>query len=195
MSDDEAPLIPVSLIKQYHYCPRIVYFYYVLGFREKFTESMRAGIEAQREEERRDKRRKRLVAGTESGAKSHQLFLRSPELGIEGVVDLVIEGKEIIVVERKYAAVPKRPPKSHIYQAAAYAMLVERCLGRPVRHAYLVYLKSNKQFRIELTSDVKRHVLWTIRKIREIIECEVIPPYRPIPACPSCGYLRFCQRV
>ncbi|MDW8074099.1 MAG: CRISPR-associated protein Cas4 [Nitrososphaerota archaeon] len=196
MSDDERPLIPVSLIRQYHFCPRTIFFSQVLGVGVEETELMRAGRVEQGREERRDKRRKTPLSGLEDGGvRSHQVHLRSVELGLEGVVDLLVEGRELVVVERKYARLRGRPPRGHLYQAAAYAMLVEAVLGRPVRRAYLHYLRSGDRVVVEISGDLRRHVLWTIGRIREIIDGERLPEFVPRPGCGSCDFRRVCQYV
>lgn len=41
--DENVRLIPVTWIKQYHFCPRIIYYLGVLGFTERVTESMAEG--------------------------------------------------------------------------------------------------------------------------------------------------------
>lgn len=192
MSEDEHPLIPVSLIRQYYYCPRIVYFSQVLGLREMTTELMKAGKEEHAKEEQRDSRRKSVQV---SGERYHRLHLRSERLGLEGVVDLVIENGELVVVERKYAERPKRPRKGHYYQVVAYAMLVESECGRPVRRGRIVYLKSKASVEFEITDEMRRHVLWAVNRIREIIEDEALPPYEPRPGCRTCGYWTVCRYV
>ncbi|MCS7127595.1 MAG: CRISPR-associated protein Cas4 [Thaumarchaeota archaeon] len=192
MSEDEHPLIPVSLIRQFYYCPRIVYFSQVLGLREMTTELMKAGKEEHAKEEDRDSRRKRVQLG---GERYHRLHLRSERLGLEGVVDMVIENKGLVVVERKYAERPRRPLKGHYYQVVAYAMLVESECGRPVRKGRIVYLKSRASIEFEITDEMRRHVLWAVKRIKEIVEEEVIPPYSPRPGCRTCGYRSVCLYV
>lgn len=156
---------------------------------------MRMGSAEHGLEERRDKRRKLLDIDVSVREKFHRLHLRSDELGLEGVVDLLVEGSELVVVERKYAEAPRRPFKGHLYQVAAYAMLVEYALGRPVRRARIEYLKSRRSFEVEVDDHLRRHVLWTVRRIREIIDEGVDPGFAPRPGCGSCGYRRLCQQV
>ncbi len=69
-------------------------------------------------------------------AKWGKLHIASERLGLIGVVDEVVETeKGLAVVEMKRAKGPKKPSAGHVYQAAAYAMLAEEVIGRPVKRA------------------------------------------------------------
>ena len=196
MSEDEAVhLIPVTWIKQYHFCPRIVYFLGVLGYDERVTESMIEGREAHEVEDRRGTRRKTLGGGRRERVKARwsKLHVASERLGIEGVVDEVVETEQgLAVVEVKWAKAPEKPPPGHIYQAAAYAMLAEEVIGRPVRRAVIRYALDGKSFDLPVTDAVRRHVLWTVSKIRSIVEGEKLPRAKPSRKCRSCGFARIC---
>ncbi|MEM2613867.1 MAG: hypothetical protein QXO15_06520, partial [Nitrososphaerota archaeon] len=60
--DDLLNLIPVTWIKQYYFCPRIIYYLGVSGYDERLTESMIEGKEFHSSEEWKARRR-RSVAG------------------------------------------------------------------------------------------------------------------------------------
>jgi CRISPR-associated exonuclease Cas4 len=88
---------------------------------------------------------------------------------------------------------PRRPYPGHIYQAAAYAMLAEEALHKPVRKAILKYLYDGKIFEIPVTEDLKKHVLWTISRIKSIIDNEKIPREVSLKKCMNCGYRKICK--
>lgn len=196
MSEDEGDLIPVVLVKQYVFCPRIVYFSEVLGLRERETDLMREGEEMQQVEDSRDQRRKWLPGrGIETKSARHGKLYVSRELGLVGVVDVIAEKGEVAVIERKAARRPRRVHRNHVYQLAAYALLVEEATGRPVRRGYVHYLKSNDVVEVTITEEAKRHVLWIVQQIRRIIWEERLPPYVEKPACKSCGYRWICKQI
>jgi len=193
-------LIPVSLIKQYHFCPRIVYFTEVLGFKERRTESMERGHEEHERLAELDIRRKTLFGHRRIRILKRwtRLHVASERLGLVGTIDLVVLTEEgLAVVEYKRSSPPKRPPPGHIYQAAAYAMLAEEYFGAPVRRFYIYYDdgRSSRAFKLTLTRARRDHVLWTAKKIRAIIEDEELP--RPVDKrrCSGCGYYRLCKGV
>jgi CRISPR-associated exonuclease Cas4 len=184
------------MIKQYHYCPRVVYFQMVQGVKERTTAYMEEGKEAQEKEEFKDRRRKTLFAERKMEVLEswHNLHLISEKLGMEGVVDLLVRTPDgYIVVERKNARLRGRPPPSHVYQAVAYAMLVEENMGVIVRKIVLRYV--NAAHEITLTEQMRRHVVWTLNQIRKIVEKEILPPFRRRKQCPSCGYRWICLEV
>jgi len=197
---EEASLIPVSLIKQYHFCPRVVYFTEVLGFRERKTKSMEEGHEEHDRLARLDLRRKTLF-----GRKKIRILQRwvrldvaSERLGLTGTIDLAVLTEEgLAIVEYKHASPPKRPPRGHIYQAAAYAMLAEEHFRRPVKKFYIYYDdgETAKAFEFTLTKNLRDHVLWTIRKVKAIIEGEDIPRPEAMKKCKNCGYYKICRRA
>jgi len=198
LSEEEPELIAVTDIKQYHFCSRIIYFTRVLGVEERATESEEEGREAHSDFHRKEKRRTTLLGGKtlKVEQKWTALQLRSEKLGIEGMVDMVVKTPEgYVVVEYKTALMPRRIHPGHLYQAAAYAMLVEEAFKTIVRKLYVYYEKSNKFFEIPLTESIRRHVIWTIGRIREIVQKEKLPPAKPSRKCWSCGYRWICREA
>ena len=201
MSEDlERRLLPVSLIKQYHFCPRIIYFTEVLGVRERTTEDMVSGREEHDKLAELDLRRKTLLGRRKEKVIRRwvKLEVASERLGLAGVIDLVAltEGG-LVIVEYKRSRPPKRPPMGHICQAAAYAMLAEEHFNKPVRKFYIHYdgKSSSKTFEFTLTEELREHVMWTVKKIRSIIEGEWLPRPERKEKCVSCGYYKICKRV
>ncbi|MCR8453607.1 MAG: CRISPR-associated protein Cas4 [Crenarchaeota archaeon] len=198
MSEDEpADLIPVAWIKQYYFCPRIIYFLGVLGYNERLTESMIEGKEFHSSEERKVKRRRSVAGRKREPARSvwSKLPAISEKLGLYGVIDEVYETENgLVIVENKFMKAPRKPYLGHIYQAAAYAMLAEEKIGKKARKIIIKYLRDNKVFEIPLTEDMKRHVLWTISRIKSIIEEEELPRGNT-RRCGNCGFTKVCGKL
>jgi len=132
LSEEEPELITATDIKNYHFCPRIVYFTRVLGFRERTTELEEEGRKAHDEFHRKERRRLTLLG--EKTVMVEQkwtaLWLKSEKLGLEGVVDMVAKTPEgYVIVEYKNIRTPQKITPDHLYQAAAYAMLVEEAFS------------------------------------------------------------------
>jgi len=197
LSEDEyTRLIPVTWIKQYHFCPRIVYYLGVLGFTERTTESMIEGKEFHSTEERRIPRRKTVAGERKEAAKRswNKLYVASEKLGLYGTIDEVDETDYgLIVVENKFMKSPRKPRPGHVYQAVAYAMLAEEALNKPVKKIIIRCMIDGKSFEIPITDYMRRHVLWTISRIRSIIEKEKIPREMNSRKCMSCGYRKICK--
>lgn len=198
MSEDEpVNLIPATWIKQYYFCPRIIYFLGVLGCSERLTESMIEGVEFHSSEGEKAKRRRSVAGGRREQVKYvwRRLSVASERLGLYGVVDEVYETENgLVVVESKLMKAPRKPYPGHIYQAVAYAMMVEEKIGRMVRKIIVKYLRDDKTFEIPLTEDLKKHVLWTIRRIKSIIQKEKLPKGNH-RKCRNCGFTKICSKI
>ncbi|MEM1548398.1 MAG: CRISPR-associated protein Cas4 [Thermoproteota archaeon] len=198
MSEEEPELVAATDIKQYHFCPRIIYFTRVLGVEERTTESEEEGREAHTEFHRKERRRTTLLGGKtiKIEQKWTALRLKSEKLGLEGMVDMVVKTPEgYAIVEYKMTNMPKRIMPGHLYQAAAYAMLVEEVFKTIVRKLYVYYEKSGKFLEIPMTDTIRKHVVWTIGKIRNIIKEEKLPPAKSSGKCKSCGYRWVCKEA
>lgn len=198
MSEEEPELIAVTDIKQYHFCPRIIYFTKVLGVEERVTESEEEGKEAHDDFHKKERRRTTLLGGKtlKVEQKWTALRLKSEKLGIEGTVDMVAKTPEgYVVVEYKMTYMPRKIIPNHLYQVAAYAMLVEEAFKTIVRKLYVYYEKSNRALEIPLTESIRKHVIWTIKRIRRIIQEEKLPVAKPSRKCQSCGYRWICKEA
>jgi len=198
LSEEEPELITATDVKQYHFCPRIIYFTKVLGVEERTTESEKEGKNAHIEFHRKEKRRTTLLGGKtlKVEQKWTALRLKSEKLGVEGMVDMVVKTPEgYAVIEYKMTSMPKRIMPGHLYQAATYAMLVEEAFRTIVRKIYVYYEKSRRFIEIPRTESIRRHVVWTIGRIRDIIEKEKLPPAKTSRKCKSCGYRWICKEA
>lgn len=198
MSEDEdLDLIPVKWIEEYHYCPRIIYFMGVLGFRERETALMIEGKEAEEEEEEREKRRSTLLAKRREKVLNRwqKLKVRSEALGLTGVIDLVIHtesGLKVVEIKNTDA---KRLIAGYLYQAVAYGMLAEEKLKLPLRSVIIHHLKGGKTFEVYVADELKEHIKWTVKRIKSILTKENLPNTKRIKQCRGCGYYRTCKSL
>ena len=118
------PTLRVSDIKQYQYCPRVVYYQYVLPVDRKVTYKMEKGKVAQEEIEELEARRKLGKYGLKEGKRTFNPWLNSRKLGLSGKLDLLIEANsERYPVDFKFTR--GRPYKNHLYQLGGYALIIE----------------------------------------------------------------------
>ena len=83
-------LFEVTDLKQWTYCPRVVYYRYCLPAIRPITRLMEAGIAGHRDEGAREERRSLRNYGIAAGERSFDLPLRSVRLGLRGRLDLAI---------------------------------------------------------------------------------------------------------
>ena len=194
-------LLEVTDLKQYTFCPRIVYYRYCLPRIRPITYSMEEGIRSHEEEETREERRSLRNYGLTIGERAFHLALQSTKLGLTGRVDLAIAtpsreapDSEAIVVEYKLSE--KKAGSHFILQLAAYALLVEEAWGLPVHRGFLYSIPLRKAEPVVITQHLRRKVIQTVMQIRHIVESEIIPsPPNSLSRCVTCEFRRFCNDV
>ncbi|MBA2287469.1 MAG: CRISPR-associated protein Cas4 [Ktedonobacteraceae bacterium] len=194
-------LLEVTDLKQYTYCPRIVFYRYCLPRIRPLTFLMEEGIRGHREEEEHEERRSLHNYGLKEGERVFHLALRSETLGLIGRIDLAIaaparsaHNAEAIVVEYKHS---EHKAGAHFkLQLAAYALLIEEAWGLPVRRAFLYSLPLRRAEPIPITPHLRKKVIDTVTQIQRILDSEIMPaPPRSQAQCLSCEFRRFCNDV
>src|SRR5690242_657409 len=106
----ERTILEVTDLKQWRYCPRIVWYHHCLPQIRPVTSLMRQGIEAHQDEAAREERRSLRAYGLTVGERAFDLRLLSAHLGLRGRLDLAIAtpdrvtpGATGMVVEYKYS--------------------------------------------------------------------------------------------
>lgn len=193
--------IDVTDLKQWTYCPRIVYYRYCLPRIRPTTHLMNAGIEAHRDEAAREERRGLRLYDLETGERVVDLSLIDHELGLRGRLDLAIAvpdrasaGATAVVVDYKYT---EQQAGAHFkLQLAAYAILLERAWQLPVPTGYLYQIPLRRANAVPITPPLRQKAMTTIETIHRSIRRETMPPP---PAsrypCVSCEFRRFCNDV
>lgn len=202
----EELLFQVTDLKQWAYCPRVVYYEYCLPTIRPTTALMDAGKLSHRDESEREARRSLRTYGLQSGVRSFDLRLVSPTLGLSGRVDLAIAvpapgvagraagGGEAIVVEYKDS---ERLKQAHFkLQLTAYALMLEEAWGLPVKRGFLYGIPTRKVEQIAITPLLRQKVRETIDAVRAAVQGESMPaPPASRAPCVSCEFRRFCNDV
>ncbi|MFZ5648116.1 MAG: CRISPR-associated protein Cas4 [Bacillota bacterium] len=186
----------VSDIKQYFYCPRIIYFNYVCPVQVKVSRKMEYGRQAHIELDRLEKRRTFKRYNLSEGKRFFHTHLYSPRLGLEGKLDMFIEvSGEVFPVEFKNTS--GGLALNHKYQLVAYAMLLEDHFARPVRYGFVYLNDQNGEVHpVEITPHCREFVKETLSKIRYIIGREKMPPAPGAgKRCTDCEYRNYCGDV
>ena len=84
----------VNDIKQYAYCPRVVFYQYSMPVQKKATWKMEQGKIEEAEIDRLEKRRKLSGYRLAEGERRFHLWLSSKRLGLTGKLDLLIDSPE-----------------------------------------------------------------------------------------------------
>lgn len=185
----------VTDIKQFVYCPRIIYYTYVCPVDKKTTRKMEYGKEAHVELDRLEKRRNFKRYNFSTAERKYHTHLYSKRLGLEGRLDMhLVANGEVFPVEFKYTS--KGPSLNHKYQLVAYAMLLEDIYNRPIRYGFLHLHPEGKVTPVEITTNARMFVKDIMDKIRTMILQEKMPSPTPRKArCVDCEYRNFCNDV
>ncbi len=195
---DERLVFTVTDLKQYAYCPRVVFYTYCLPLIRPRTFKMEAGAAAHERAKNPAKRRTLAAYGLKSGKRHFDMPVESEELGLRGKVDLVIEvdeGRhEWIPVEYKQT---RRRTGPHIkQQVAAYGMMLEEMYGEGVRRGFVYSLVTRKAEEVRITARLREAVRGTVEAMREMVMREAMPePPRWRSQCVNCEFRRFCNDV
>lgn len=130
--------------------------------------------------------------------KAFGVKLECDELGLAGVLDVLLyrEGEYVPLEFKDAEKPPGRVPPNHLYQLAAYAVLVERQFKVVVRRGLIYYAKSDFLEEVPLTVDRKRYAEKAVQDIRSTVESGRVPaPSRVRSKCSSCGFRYYCLGV
>jgi CRISPR-associated exonuclease Cas4 len=121
--------------------------------------------------------------------------LFDPLTGLTGRPDyLVRDGARVIPVEVKSGATPDAPYDSHIYQLAAYCLLVEREYGARPSHGIIHY--ERRTFAVDYTPELERALLDLLVEMRNMDNKRQVPRSHDVAArCNGCGYNHICEQA
>lgn len=119
--------------------------------------------------------------------------LFDPVVGLTGRPDyLVKKGKAMVPVEVKSGRTPEAPYDAHIYQLAAYCLLVEREYG--VRPPYGIIHYPKHTFAVDYTSGLESALLAVLSEMRILERSEDIErSHDESVRCHGCGYRSECN--
>jgi CRISPR-associated exonuclease Cas4 len=125
--------------------------------------------------------------------------LYDPELGLTGKPDYLVEkGDTIIPVEVKTGHRGSEPYDSHIYQLAAYCLLVQRVLGKRPPYGILHYSDgkgSGHTYAIDFTPQLENSLLEIINEMRLLEHRKEVARSHESPArCARCGFRAVCDQ-
>jgi len=126
------------------------------------------------------------------GAVEKPLF--SHELGLTGKPDYLVEQNgKLIPVEVKTGRVPDAPYDSHIFQLAAYCLLVEKTYGK--RPPYGIIHYPNRNFAVDYTRQLESALLDQLAEMRRDENRTHVPrSHEDAARCRRCGFRKVCDQ-
>jgi CRISPR-associated exonuclease Cas4 len=114
-------------------------------------------------------------------------------LELTGKPDYLIQQKDkIIPVEVKSGRAPEAPYDSHIYQLAAYCLLVEKTYH--TRPPYGIIHYENRDFAVDYTHELENALVDLLVEMKRDEHKRNIPRSHEQPGrCSKCGYRKNCD--
>ncbi len=115
-------------------------------------------------------------------------------LGLTGKPDYLVEhAGQLIPVEVKTGRTPEAPYDSHIFQVAAYCLLVEKTYGK--RPAYGLIHYPRRDFAVDYTAELESALLEQLAEMRREDTRRDVPRSHHDPMrCRACGFRKVCDQ-
>ncbi|MBI2311034.1 MAG: CRISPR-associated endonuclease Cas1 [Betaproteobacteria bacterium] len=190
----EAPLIPVRMVNEYVYCPRLAYLEWVQGEFAHSADTVDGAIKHRRV----DQKGAPLPEQPEEGEVIHarSVALSSTRLGITAKLDLV-EGEGTRVTPVDY----KRGSRPHVAGGAYDPERVQLCAqglllrehGFECDDGVLYFAGSRERVRVPFDDELVEKTLAAITALRGIaLAGHIPPPLEDSPKCPRCSLVGIC---
>ncbi|RIZ56027.1 CRISPR-associated endonuclease Cas1 [Vibrio sp. PID23_8] len=197
MENDALELIPVRMLNEYVYCPRLAYLVWIQA---EWSDNQ--DTEAGHHAHRRVDKTSGTLPNTDDSAPTSEviharaLVLSDEDYGIIAKLDLIEgEGKHVTPVDYKKG---KRPHvQSGVYdpervQLCAQGLLLRKH-GFKVDAGYIYFVASKERVRVEFNHELEQLTLKVINEIRRLISLKAPPaPLEDSPKCPRCSLVSIC---
>ena len=121
--------------------------------------------------------------------------LYDPTFNLTGKPDYLVErSDEIIPVEVKSSRLKSAPYDSHIYQLAAYCLLIEQTFS--IKPAYGILNYVNQDIAVDYTPELEQSLIDTIREMRSLSRRRNIDrSHESANRCRGCGFNSVCDQA
>ena len=184
--------IPVNLIRQWCYCPRVVYYLELIDIPIHRPTWVKQGKDFHQSEEKLWQRRNLSRFGLQKGKKHYNFLMKSEDLKLHGIADMIIETHNAVYpIEFKISANNKK--RGDILQLAAYGMLAEMYFKKSVSLGFLVG-KGKILYEVSIDENIRQQVLITRKEIHTMLERGRKPDSSAsLIQCSACEYVNFCN--
>jgi len=187
-------MLDISDLKQYLYCPRVVWYRYCQPVHRPVTPKMARGTEAGTEVAGREERRSLRAYNIDRGERSFEVRGRSEQFGLSGVLDMLITTPtERVPVEFKNA---NRVARNHTYQLAAYSLLLAETDGPPIERGFVYLIPTKQAHEVIVTAGMRSYIVRALNDMRRMIAEERYPAPTTFRARHAdCEYRPYCVDI
>ena len=193
MINTESYKVPANLIRQWCFCPRVVYYRELLNLSSAKPLWVKQGEDKHSQFNNLIKRRRFTKLGLEKGKRHFDISLTSYQLPFYGVADLVIETPNAVYpVDYKTG---NRIYRGQIMQMTAYCLLAEKVFSKPATHGIFLFGEKGKTIElIEITERLREDVISICKNIIDMLNMGMKPHSdASLPQCMQCEYLNYCN--
>lgn len=185
--------LPINLIRQYCFCPRIPYFQELLKLNTSKPEWVKQGEELHVRQEKLFKHRTLKRFNLVQAEQKFNVFVSASDLQLHGMIDSLLFGdEEIYPIEFKLSGY--KPTKGQILQLTAYAMVAEHQYKLTCKKGFILFENKGTTHSIDFKPDDKERVVMIRDTILENLEKSYFPDSPATPAqCTQCEYLNHCN--
>lgn len=197
----DQPLLPVRMLNEFVYCPRLAYLEWVQGEWASNKETVEGSHAHRRVDTPKGALPKAPDTAADDEPAQEQIHARSVDLssnrlGLIGKLDLVEgEGDEVQPVDYKRG---KRP---HVERGAYDPERVQLCAqgmllreaGFQCSHGFLYFVASRERVRVDFDEELEELTRSAIHGLRALAQGGQIPePLVDSPKCPRCSLVTIC---
>jgi len=119
--------------------------------------------------------------------------LYAPDIGLTGKPDYLVEKNGLLIpIEVKSGRAPNAPYDSHIYQLAAYCMLVDKVYKK--RPPYGIIHYADRDFAVDYTQEMESALNELMLELqRDEYRTDVPRSHEKRDRCQRCGYRNICD--
>jgi CRISPR-associated protein Cas1 len=190
---EEAALVPLRMVNEYVYCPRLFWLEYV---DREFADSHDT-VDGRRVHRNVDRPSAGTLAAEDEDIGSRRsVTLASERLGIVGTLDLVErEAGEAIPVDYKRGTVPRIAARAYDPERVQLCLqgLLLREAGFRCERGYLYFAASRTRVEVPFDDELVVLARCAVDEARVLAAAEHIPPpLEDSPKCPRCSLVGIC---
>ena len=187
--------LPVSLLRQYHFCSRIPYFMLVKELSVKGGPWLKQGLSFHEKTAMLTKCRNLAHYGLPVGDFRFvaDIKLYDEALGLHGICDGAVFAENGAVFPLEFKMTETPPAIGAKVQLAAYAMLLEKREETQVSRGFVLMGKRGKTYEVLVDAKMRQEVIRVSVAIRKSLERALLPDTSATaPQCCQCEYANFC---
>ncbi|QOC21491.1 CRISPR-associated endonuclease Cas1 [Wenzhouxiangella sp. AB-CW3] len=192
----DLPLLPVRMVNEYEYCPRLAYLEWVQGEWADSADTVDGRYQHRRVDRRKGKLPEADEREDDDKLHARSITLSSNRLGIIARIDLVEgRGNEVTPVEYKRGKRPhvsKGAYQPERIQVCAQGLILEE-QGYECNEGIIYFTQSRERVRVKFDDELRQQTLSAINGLRLVAATSRIPPpLQDSPKCPRCSLVGIC---